>query len=526
MALLGVAALAVSTADSSSSAHHQATAAPSPPLPPVPPLCDLRSCGPLRVSASGRFLVHRDGRTPFYYVADTPWHLLQDVSLAEAMQFIDIRLRQGFTALQLNALGMGDDPNAQGDRFGNWTALNPLYWAHVDAVLKYMEQRGMVAYILPIWAFNWACPGPHACPSGRPSATLSDHYDFGRTLGARWRSYGNVIWVLGGDISNPPVAKYRQLLAGIRAGGAQQLLTAHPRAPGSSSAFLPTELDFFSVQNRAGRSGGGGTPTTGELTRQDALATFPAARGGSGRVHKPVLMVETWYEDWGDGGVADLQLKRGPMLRDAYWGARLSGSLGEGYGDWGSWLASKAGSYNIGGPCKTPGWHRDVQLPGAIDIALHMRTILTTVPWAALSPDGHDVDDVAGSPRVVSRIGAGNASALPLYVAHTLSAAGAGPPVVVVYVRGAQAFSLLHAADTLGDVVVASYYDPSGGEQAHSTAFPVLRKELNATPAAAGTGDNATIVVPAQPWEGDGVVILRAAATSDVILPLSHGGQE
>jgi hypothetical protein len=76
-----------------------------------------------------------------------------------------------------------------------------------------------------------------------------------------------------------------------------------------------------------------------------------------------------------------------------------------------------------------------------------------------------------------------------------------------------RAFSLLHAADTLGDVVLASYYDPSGGEQAHSTAFPVLRKELNATPAAAGTGDNATIVVPAQPWEGDGVVILRAAAT-------------
>ena len=312
---------------------HEAPRPPQPaPPPPPPPLCDLASCGPLRTSASGRFLAHRDG-TLFYYVADTPWHLLQDVSLAEAQAFIDLRLGQGFTALQLNALGMGGDPNAQGDRFGNWTALNPPHWSHVDAVLKYMEQRGMVAYLLPIWAFNWACPGPgNKCPSGRPSASLSDHFAFGKTLGARWRGYGNIVWVLGGDISDPPIAKYRQLLAGIRAGGAQQLLTAHPRAPGSSSEFLPAELDFFSVQNRAGRSGGGGTNTTGELTRKDALATFPAARGGSVRTNKPVLMAETWYEDWAGGGVVDLQYKRGAMLRDAFWGARLSGSLGEGYG--------------------------------------------------------------------------------------------------------------------------------------------------------------------------------------------------
>jgi hypothetical protein len=44
-------------------------------------------------------------------------------------------------------------------------------------------------------------------------------------------------------------------------------------------------------------------------------------------------------------------------------------------------------------------------------------------------------------------------------------------------VRAAQAFSL-HAAGMLGDAVVASYYDPSGGEQAGSTAFPVHGKVL------------------------------------------------
>ena len=44
-------------------------------------------------------------------------------------------------------------------------------------------------------------------------------------------------------------------------------------------------------------------------------------------------MAETWYEDWTDGGVVNLQYKRGPMLREASLGARLSGSLSERHGD-------------------------------------------------------------------------------------------------------------------------------------------------------------------------------------------------
>ena len=45
----------------------------------------------------------------------------------------------------------------------------------------------------------------------------------------------------------------------------------------------------------------------------------------------------------------------------------------------------------------------------------------------------------------------------------------------------------------------ASYYDPSGGEQADSTVFQVLKSV------------DGVVEVPAQPWTGDGVVVLRAA---------------
>ena len=137
-----------------------------------------------------------------------------------------------------------------------------------------------------------------------------------------------------------------------------------------------------------------------------------------------------------------------------------------------------------------------MQLPGAVDFSLTMKRILMTVPWASLAPDG------GNSARIV--IGT-NASA-PLYAAHTLEAGKVGDLVVVVYVRAAQAFSL-HAAGTGGQVDV-KYFDPSGGDQAHNTAFPVLHKVLQ------GGGGRTPIHVPAQPWAGDGVVILRTVAIS------------
>ena len=88
---------------------------------------------------------------------------------------------------------------------------------------------------------------PTRVPAERDSTQLTG-LTLCKILGERWRTMNNVIWVLGGDTSDPPVAKYRQLLSGLRAGGAQQLVTALQRAPGSSSEFMPAELDFFSIQ--------------------------------------------------------------------------------------------------------------------------------------------------------------------------------------------------------------------------------------------------------------------------------------
>ena len=241
-----------------------------------------------------------------------------------------------------------------------------------------------------------------------------------------------------------------------------------------------------------------------------------------------------------DKGVLNLHYRRGPLLRDAcdatctridsardasaawrnvlsadlscqmkriyrYWGARLSGSLGEGYGEWGSWLASKPGNYNLGGQsCRTSGWQHDVHLPGALDVSVQIKRIMMTVPWTRLSPDGG-----FGKRRIV----ASNSSS-PLYAAHTLPSnvnareeVDAPPAVVVVYLRAPQVFSLRTDGLSKFASVVALYYDPAGGDQAKSKAFPVTQKPLVSAASARGIE---TLTVPEHPWNGDGVVMSRA----------------
>ena len=71
----------------------------------------------LRVSDNRRFLVHDDG-TPFFYLADTGWALLQRLTLAETERYLRDRAAKGFTAIQVVGISEFDGlsvPNQNGD---------------------------------------------------------------------------------------------------------------------------------------------------------------------------------------------------------------------------------------------------------------------------------------------------------------------------------------------------------------------------------------------------------------------------
>src|SRR3712207_6640085 len=71
----------------------------------------------LKVSDNKRFLVKADG-TPFFYLGDTGWELLHQLSRNEAYTYLSNRAAKGFTVIQTVVLGEMDGltvPNANGD---------------------------------------------------------------------------------------------------------------------------------------------------------------------------------------------------------------------------------------------------------------------------------------------------------------------------------------------------------------------------------------------------------------------------
>ena len=103
----------------------------------------------LKVSENHRFLVTESGK-PFFYLADTAWELFHRLDRQQAIEYLDTRAAQGFTAIQAVALAELSgitDPNAYGklplvDADPLKPAVTPGndpanpdqydYWAHVE----------------------------------------------------------------------------------------------------------------------------------------------------------------------------------------------------------------------------------------------------------------------------------------------------------------------------------------------------------------------------------------------------------
>lgn len=432
-------------------------------------LCNLRTCGPLKIHTDKHHLAYADGE-PFYYMADTPWHLLAELSSEDAYRFIDARLAQGFTVLQLSALPMNPGmKNFYDEGPGNMSppVLNEPYWNLIDKILDYMEINGMVAYMVPIWATNWV-----------GTMTVSDHMELGKLLGKRWKSKHNLLYVLGGDEPGKVSGdKYLALLQGLTIGNGNRtsmLVTCHVSGGFSSSthcgnANLITQLDFDSIQDRS-------STKVCPLILQD----FTGSR------RRPTLLAETFYENITSGGFYNLHLTRGPALREVYWEGRLCGSLGDAYGAWGLWftmLKENRTTWCQGNDCcPSYGWVKDIQLPGAVDIARHIQDILKILQWWTLVPDRSQIESKAVS---------------GLYVARTHHYQD-----IILYTKQPLDDIKINTIDVFGTPnITVGWYDPSGGNQSGRNTSFVKNTTILST--------SGIIMLPPHPWKGDAVFILR-----------------
>src|SRR5437773_3231640 len=122
----------------------------------------------IKVSDNQRFLMTAGGK-PFFYLADTGWELFHRLDRKQAVEYLDKRAEQHFTAIQAVALAEEDgitEPNAYGDlplidadptKPAVTKGSDPKsaeqydYWDHVEYIVDQANARGLYIAMLPSW---------------------------------------------------------------------------------------------------------------------------------------------------------------------------------------------------------------------------------------------------------------------------------------------------------------------------------------------------------------------------------------
>jgi len=323
---------------------------------------------PIRVSADGRYFIGQDGE-PFFWLGDTAWPLFARYSRQEAEAVLADRSAKGFTVIQgvlAWSAGTGMElpapgPNRAGDvpwLDGNPATPNDTYFRHVDHLVRFAAERGLILAMLPTWGYYI---------SNVPTIHMGNARAYGRWLGARYKDAPNIVWVNGGDrVPTRREDVYRELAWGLREGdGGAHLITYHPCGWRSSSQFFhrDTWLDFNIIE-----------------TWTECYKVHPAVMSDALLApRKPVVLGEGAYENGPEYPLGPITPH--VVRKQAWW----------------SWLAGGFHTYGQNQMWRMePGWLDTLDTPGARHVCA-MRRILSALEWWKWVPDQSVFADGPGS---------------------------------------------------------------------------------------------------------------------------------
>ena len=368
-------------------------------VPAAMPTSPLLQHGPVRVAAGGRHLEHEDG-APFFWLADTWWHLATgrfrwpDIVL----DLVADRVAKGFTVVQLVA-GMSCETRPFGAEMANsggfpwdesWQHLNPAWFDEVDTKVAALVEAGLLPCIVGSWGYWLTIAG---------EAAMRRHW---RYVVARYGAYP-VVWCVAGETSQPPYemlsspdvaslfavqrAAWQRVATEVRALDAfHRPMTTHP-IPGhtdrGSRELDPSLLDLDMLQ-------------TGHADLQSsdhALATLRLAIAAN---RMPVINGEPSYEGIFGASWASTQ-------RFMFWTHMLAGAAGHSYGTLGiAVFNSGVDDYFGTTRCNDNPWRESRDFPGSTHLGIGKR-ILESLDWQRFEPhaewispswaDGDEIDN-------------------------------------------------------------------------------------------------------------------------------------
>ncbi len=210
---------------------------------------------PVKIASNHHYFTA--GGKPFFWLGDTGWLLLSKLKREEAVQYLDIRAKQGFNVIQLMVVHSGGEVNAYGDSalinkniatprvtpgntFGKGNEYD--YWDNVDWVVSKAADRGLYVALVPVWGS--VVKGEHVKPVQAKA--------YAEFLAKRYSDRTNVIWMNGGDIAGTDSMKTWNAIGNtLHALNPNYLITYHPRGRTQSSTWFHDQswLSFNTFQS-------------------------------------------------------------------------------------------------------------------------------------------------------------------------------------------------------------------------------------------------------------------------------------
>jgi uncharacterized protein DUF4038/collagenase-like protein with putative collagen-binding domain len=324
---------------------------------------------------------------PWPILGRTAWFI---TSLAESdwKKFVDDTAAKGFTAIEFHAInhdprgrhppfdGGGSVPFTRtldgaawtgslaysdvGRQAPDFTKPDESYWRRLDALLAYLESRGLVAFMFPAYVgFKGGDQGwMQEMVANGPSRVQA----YGAFIANRYRQQKNLVWMAGGDkgeFNAAEAAVESSLLQGMQGVGGQQSLQFSAEWSGDSIAT--------------------DQPTFGKLMTLNGAYSWEGSVVAQGRrayAHeptRPAFLLEEPYDEEGPDGNGVNPSATQPVRKFQWWG----------------WL-STIGGYIAGNgyvwPFK-PGWESHLDTRGARDLA-RLNAFVRSIEWHRLVPSG------------------------------------------------------------------------------------------------------------------------------------------
>lgn len=205
------------------------------------PGCNYQPLFPLQLSYDGSHLVTPKG-VPFRLQSELAFLLSTMATAAGIITYLDNRKARGFTAFEMLAIASdlsgGTAPfnwhrqNRNGDEpfttVGDLSTPNPAYWAFIDFIIDQAAARGMAVLFYPLYAGYGGNQGQGWWEVVAANST-GNCQGYGAFVGNRYKNRPNVIWMFGGDYTQPNDAtrtKYIAFVDALRATGAAQIAGA------------------------------------------------------------------------------------------------------------------------------------------------------------------------------------------------------------------------------------------------------------------------------------------------------------